>query len=162
MEVVAERAGLTKGFISQLERDLNTPSVASLLRLCDVLDIPVADLFTDGDEPLVRAAERQPIAFGGEDVQEYQLTPGAHSDFVVIQSDIAPGGGSGDEPYGLEASSEFVHVLAGDLVVELENTTYQLAAGDALTFKAARLHRWVNPSTVWPARVLWVISPALG
>jgi transcriptional regulator with XRE-family HTH domain len=162
MEALAQEVGLTKGFISQLENDLNAPSVASLLRLCEVLEIPMADLFSGYDEPLIRAADRRPISLGGLDIEEYQLTPSNQTEFVVIQSSIAPGGGSGVEPYGLKASSEFVYVLAGELLVDLEGTVYRLAAGDTLTFGASRLHSWENPSRVTPARILWVVSPAPG
>jgi transcriptional regulator with XRE-family HTH domain len=161
MEALAREVGLTKGFISQLENDLTSPSVASLLRLCEVLEVPMATLFSNHpDAPLIRAAERPAIAFGGLDVEEFQLTPSSQTDFVVIQSDIAPGGGSGREPYGLKAKSEFVCVLSGELLVSLEGTSYRLAPGDSLTFGADRSRTWENPSRVTPARVLWVISPA--
>ncbi len=45
MAEVAEQAGLTKGFVSKLERDLANVSVASLIRLCEALDISVGSLF---------------------------------------------------------------------------------------------------------------------
>src|ERR1700749_3638180 len=45
MAEVAEQAGLTKGFVSKLERDLANVSVASLIRLCDALGISVGSLF---------------------------------------------------------------------------------------------------------------------
>src|SRR2546429_5863072 len=44
MAEVAEQAGLTKGFVSKLERDLANASVASLIRLCDALGISVGSL----------------------------------------------------------------------------------------------------------------------
>ena len=45
MAEVAEQTGLTKGFVSKLERDLANVSVASLIRLCEALDISVGSLF---------------------------------------------------------------------------------------------------------------------
>jgi transcriptional regulator with XRE-family HTH domain len=158
---LAAGAGLTKGFLSQVERDLVSPSVGSLLRVCEALGVGVGELFEPASGPLVRAADRPPIAFGGDGVDEFQLTPAGERRLQVIQSDIAPGGGSGDDAYGLGSEAEFVHVLAGTLDIEVEGEAYRLAAGDSLTFDAGRPRRWRNASPVREARVLWVIVPAL-
>jgi transcriptional regulator with XRE-family HTH domain len=158
---LASRTGLTKGFLSQVERDLTSPSVGSLIRLCDALGIPAGDLLDGTQGPLVRAADRAPVRFGGEGVSEFRLTPAGERRLLVLQSEVAPGGGSGDEPYGLPTDAEFVHVLDGSLDIEVAGTGYRLVAGDSLTLDASAAHRWSNPSRVYPARVLWVLSPAL-
>jgi transcriptional regulator with XRE-family HTH domain len=161
LAAVAARSGLTKGFLSEVERDLTSPSVGSLLRLCAALDVTVGQLLDADQGPVVRAAERAPIAFGGAGVDEFQLTPAGERRLLVLQSDIAPGGGSGSEPYGLEADAEFVHVLAGTLDVDVAGTSFRLAAGDSMTFDAGAPHAWGNPSRTQPAQVLWVLEPAL-
>jgi transcriptional regulator with XRE-family HTH domain len=161
LAAVAERSGLTKGFLSEVERDLTSPSVGSLLRLCAALDLSIGQLFDADQGPVVRAAERAPIAFGGEGVDEFQLTPAGERRLLVLQSDIAPGGGSGPEAYGLAADAEFVHVLAGTLDIDIGGTSCRLAAGDSMTFDAGAPHTWANPSRSQPARVLWVLVPAL-
>ena len=158
---LAARTGLTKGFLSQVERDLTSPSVGSLVRLCDALNIAAGDLLDGTQGPLVRAADRAPVRFGGEGVTEFRLTPAGESRLLVLQSEIAPGGGSGDEPYGLPSDAEFVHVLDGLLDIDVAGVGYRLAAGDSLMLDAAAEHRWSNPSRVFPARVLWVLAPAL-
>jgi transcriptional regulator with XRE-family HTH domain len=161
LATLAAGAGLTKGFLSQVERDLVSPSVGSLLRVCDALGVGVGELFEPVSGPLVRAADRPPIAFGGEGVDEFQLTPSSERRLQVIQTDIAPGGGSGDDAYGLAGEAEFVHVLVGTFDIEVDREAYRLAAGDSLTFDAGRPRRWRNASPVRPATVLWVIVPAL-
>jgi transcriptional regulator with XRE-family HTH domain len=158
---LAERSGLTKGFLSQVERDLTSLSVGALLRVCAALDLPVGELFSGGQGPLVRAAERAPVAFGGQGVTEYQLTPAQESRLLVLESEIAPGGGSGEDAYELDSDAEFLHVLEGMLDVEVAGTRYRLAAGDSLTFDAGAPHRWSNPSSARSARVLWVLAPSL-
>ena len=55
---VAEQAGLTKGFVSKLERDLANVSVASLIRLCDALGISVGSLFQAPKGEVVRRDAR--------------------------------------------------------------------------------------------------------
>ena len=158
---LADGAGLTKGFLSQVERDLVSPSVGSLLRVCETLGVGVGDLFEPASGPLVRTADRPAIAFGGDGVDEFQLTPAGERRLQVIQSDIAPGGGSGEDAYSLGSEAEFVHVLSGTLDIEVDGERYRLAEGDSLTFDAGRPRRWSNASPVRAARVLWVIVPAL-
>lgn len=158
---LAARTGLTKGFLSQVERDMTSPSVATLVRLCDVLEVAVGNLVEGTPGPVVRAADRAAISFGGEGVAEFRLTPAGERRLLVLQSDIAPGGGSGDEAYALASDAEFVLVLDGLLDIDVGGAHHRLAGGDALTFDAGAEHRWANPSAVRPTRVLWVLSPAL-
>jgi transcriptional regulator with XRE-family HTH domain len=158
---LAGLTGLTKGFLSQVERDLTSPSVGSLVRLCDALGIGAGDLLDASPGPVVRAADRPVVGLGGEGVTEFRLTPAGERRLLVLQSDIAPAGGSGDEPYGLASDAEFVHVLAGLFDIEVAGVRYRLAAGDSLTLDASAPHRWSNPSGACPARVLWVLAPAL-
>src|ERR1700730_17246189 len=92
MAEVAEQAGLTKGFVSKLERDLANVSVASLIRLCEALDVSVCSLFEASTGEVVRRGARPPINFGGSRVQEYLLTPSGEKRMQAILSDIEPGG----------------------------------------------------------------------
>src|SRR4051794_32037269 len=66
LAAVAEQAGLTKGFLSRLERDEVSPSVASLVTVCGILGIGVGSLFEAPQTSLVRAGEAPPINFGGQ------------------------------------------------------------------------------------------------
>jgi len=163
MAEVASEAGLTKGFLSKLERDLANVSVASLMRLCDALGIPVGSLFEPPKGEVVRAGERPPINFGGTGgMREYLLTPSAERRLQAIFSDIAPGGGSGHEQYSLPADVEFVFILRGTLEVTVEGTPVTLGAGDSFTFPAGAPHAFrVPPGAADVAQVLWVVSPAL-
>jgi transcriptional regulator with XRE-family HTH domain len=160
MAEVAADAGLTKGFLSKLERDLANVSVASLMRLCDALGIPVGSLFEPPKGEVVRATDRPLINFGGTGgIREYLLTPTAERRMQAILSDIEPGGGSGDEAYGLPADVEFVFVLDGKMEIVLEAELITLGAGDAFTFPAGAAHSF--RAAGGPARVLWVVHPAL-
>src|SRR5215218_2108440 len=77
LAAVAAQAGLTKGFLSRLERDEVSPSVASLVTVCGVLGIGVGTLFEAPETSLVRADDAPPINFGGRGLREYLLTAGA-------------------------------------------------------------------------------------
>jgi transcriptional regulator with XRE-family HTH domain len=159
---VAETAGLTKGFLSKVEREVAAPSVASLLRLCLALGLSVGELFAqEHDRELIRADSYPTISFGGEGMVESLLTPLRERRLQVIHSVIRPGGGSGDETYELPVAVEFVFVLAGDLSLTIDAQVHHLGTGDALTFAPEARHSFVNPSTDEDSEVLWVLTPAL-
>src|SRR6201986_5577606 len=115
MAEVAEQAGLTKGFVSKLERDLANVSVASLIRLCDALGISPGSLFQAPKGEVVRRDARPRINFGGRKMTEYLLTSAGEKRGQAILSDIEPGGGSGAEPYELPAGGGVVLLLARQL-----------------------------------------------
>lgn len=161
MADVAQASGLTKGFLSKLERDLTSVSVASLMRLCDTLGISVGSLFQASKGEVVRAGEYPPINFGGTSVREFQLTPSGEKRVQAILSEIEPGGGSGDEPYSLPTDVEFVFILAGQLRIVVAGEELTLGEGDALTFPSRTEHSFQVLPSGEPTRVLWVFSPAL-
>jgi len=161
MAEVAEQAGLTKGFLSKLERDLANVSVASLIRICAALNISVGSLFQASKGEVVRRGAYQPINFGGTGVREYLLTPSGEKRVQAILSYIEPGGGSGDEPYSLPADVEFVFVLAGQLQISLAGEDVTLERGDAFTFPAGSQHTFRGIWAAGRTQLLWVFSPAL-
>lgn len=160
IDQVATATGLTKGFISQVERDLASASVASLIAICDALGIPIGSLFEPSRSELIRANDRPLINFGGEGVTEYLLTPSGEGRIQVIQSEIDPGGGGGGELYSLNADAEFVYVIEGELEVRVQTARYRLGAGDSLTFSPRDPHTWRNPSSLDRSLVVWVMSPS--
>jgi transcriptional regulator with XRE-family HTH domain len=160
LAAVAEQAGLTKGFLSRLERDEVSPSVASLVTVCGVLGLGVGSLFQAPETSLVRAGDAPPINFGGQGLREHLLTAGSQRQLQVIRSLVEPGGGGGPELYALACDVEFVYVVKGRLRLQLPGEVVDLAAGDAFTMPGATPHTWLNPSATAPAEVLWALTPA--
>jgi transcriptional regulator with XRE-family HTH domain len=160
LEQLAGLTGLTKGFISQLERDMTSASVASLVRICEALHVNIGTLFEPSYTSFTTLADAPLINFGGTGLREQILTPRSQSDLQILRSEIAPGGGSGPEGYALDAKAEVVHVLTGQLEVILDDDTYHLAAGDTLSFSPRQVHSWQNPSHRTKAVVLWILAPS--
>lgn len=160
IEKVSEATGLTKGFISRLERDAVSPSVASLVAVCNVIDLPVGALFEAPDTALVTAEDAPRIHFGGTRVEEFLLTPGRQQRLRVLHSFLEPGADGGQEPYTLDCDVEFVYVVRGELVVVIRDGTFHITAGGALTFPGREPHTWRNGSAGGLTEVLWVLSPA--
>jgi transcriptional regulator with XRE-family HTH domain len=160
IEAVAEKTGLTKGFISRLERDAASPSVASLVAVCDVIGLRVGALFDPPDTAVVRAGEGRPISFGAQAARELLLSPGTQQQIEVIHTLMEGGGQGGEGLYTLDCDTEFVYVVAGRLEVVLEDEVIALGPGDALTFPGRTPHTWRNASATEPCEVLWVLAPA--
>ena len=173
LEYLAESCGVTKGYLSKLERDHVNASVATLIKVCAVLEIPVGSLFENASAgEVVRADARPQISFGGERMSEFLLTPSNERRIQVLMSEIEPGGGSGREYYSLPVDVNFVHVLEGGLRVSFEGgRTDQgsesvdaedvvLQVGDSFTFAPRHNHSFSAEGAV-RAKVLWVLNPAL-
>lgn len=159
LDQVAQAAGLTKGFVSRLERDDVSPSVASLVSVCEVLGLRVGELFDPPRTAVIRAGEGKLINFGGEGAVERLVTPGTQTALEIIHSVIEPEGNGGEELYTLACDAECAYVLAGTVEVVLEHEVVTLTAGDAMTFPGNSPHTWRNPGPR-ACKVLWILAPA--
>ncbi|MBC3760633.1 helix-turn-helix domain-containing protein [Quadrisphaera oryzae] len=162
LEEVARTAGVTKGYLSKLERGQVGASVAVLVRLCEALDVAPGTLFEPAAPgEVLRAGDYPPLDFGGTGLREHLLTPRGEARLAVILSDIDADGGGGDEPYALPADVEVALVLEGSLELRFPDSggPVRLGAGDVLTFDPGERHTF----TAGPdgARVLWVITPGM-
>jgi transcriptional regulator with XRE-family HTH domain len=159
IEQLAAATGLTKGFISQLERDRTAPSLSSIARICDALGVRLSHIFERDPAPaLVRRNER-PRVDAGFATENHLLSSREEERFQAIESEIAPGAGAGDELHSLPGEMEFVYVLAGSLEMQVGDETHLLQEGDAFTYPLSKPHTWRNASDTKPLRVLWVSVP---
>jgi transcriptional regulator with XRE-family HTH domain len=157
---LASRAGVSPAYLSRLENGRLSPTVSTLTRVMRAMGEPVSKAFGEQDskEPVVRIDDRRVIRERG--VDDYLLSPTRSGRLEVLETVIAPGGGSGDA-YSHPGDEECIVVLEGRLRVSLDGSTYDLALGDAITFSCRTPHRWENPTSD-ETRVLWVITPAIG
>jgi transcriptional regulator with XRE-family HTH domain len=154
---VAERTGVTKGFLSLLERGHSRVSVPILLRICEAIGITIGSLFEYPAETVVREGSR--LQMGGVDIDEYLLTPRDEELIQVMRTRLRPGGGSAGA-YTLDAVTIFVTVLRGRLDLIVDSVPRPLAFGESTTFSARLMHEWSNPTDSL-TEVLWVIAPPL-
>jgi len=157
---LAERAGVTESFLSQVEREVTSPSIASVQRIARALDLAIAELFVE-EAPLgrvVRREERRRIAYPGLGAVDEFLTSGLDGRLQVILSTIEPGGGTGDEPYAHDSDEEVVIVLEGRLELWVGDERHTLEAGDSVTYSSRLKHgnRNIGETT---AVVLFCLTP---
>lgn len=160
LKQLSEGTGLTQSFLSQVERDLTSPSVASLRKIAEALETSVATFFVGGtpNGRVVRKEDRPVLVHPKRRWRDSLLTPSMSGKLQVIYSEIEPGGGSGEEPYSHDSDEECVVVLRGKLDFWVGGEHYKLASGDALTFESRLPHKNRNPGPQ-KAHVLWVITP---
>ena len=157
---LAAEAGVTESFLSQVERGVASPSIATVQRIARALGQSIAELFA-ADEPagsLVRVHDRRRVAYPGLGAVDEFLTRSTDGRLQVILSTIEPGGGTGDEAYTHDSDEEVVVVLEGSLDLWVGAEHYRLAAGDAVTHASRVPHRNTNPGP-GVARVLFCITP---
>ena len=156
-EELADRAELSKGFISQLERDLTSPSISTLEDILQCLGVTVADFFAE-------EADEQ-IAFGEEDYFEKEdpelksriewIIPNAQkNEMEPIRLTLEAGGSTyPDNPHEGE---EFGYVLRGRVRVHLGNQAYTVKKGESFYYRADRTHYISSESG---AALIWVSTP---
>ena len=157
---LAAKAGVTESFLSQVERGVASPSIASVQRIARSLDHTIAELFT-ADAPIgqvVRAADRRRVAYPGLGAVDEFLTRSSEGRLQVILSTVEPGGGTGDEAYVHESDEEVLVVLEGELDLWVGGEHHHLRTGDAVTYASRVPHRNTNPGP-GIARILFCMTP---
>jgi transcriptional regulator with XRE-family HTH domain len=153
LKEVADRAGLSVGFISQIERGITTPSLSSLVSVAKVLGAHVSDFLSQPKVtvPMTRHAERPHYAIGVGSFTYERLSssfPGNVLRSVIIHE--PPGYRS--EPIAHEGE-EIFFVLDGALTVEVDEERVVLEEGDSIHFQSTRVHSTWN-HTIRPATIL--------
>lgn len=157
IEQVASFTGLSKGFLSRVERDLTSPSVSSLVAICQVLGVPPGQMLEAPETQMIRLNEAPAVSLGGEKITEKLLTPPDQRNVQIIHA-IVEGGGNGEkELYTMDCITESLHVLSGDFVLVTSDAEIHMSQSDTVTFPGSEPHTWYNPSENI-ATVLWILT----
>jgi transcriptional regulator with XRE-family HTH domain len=160
LRALAARAGVSATLLSQVERGVTEPSLATLRRLAVVFGASVASLFEDRAAPSVwvsRPGERSTLRGPRGQVGYERLTPG-NGRMEVLRGVLEPGEATSAEPWRHE-SLECAFVLAGTLTVEVDGAPRAVAAGEAITFDSRLAHRYRNDGDVRAEFLLSVAPP---
>ncbi len=158
-EELANRAYLTKGFISQVERNLTSPSIATLKSILDVLGVELADFFKDVHTHSVVGYEKKRVlsSTSTDGCKLYYLLPNATGRLMDPVLVVLSKGFKTAEEEG-HGGEEFGFVLKGRIVLWLDQQSYKLKAGDCFYFKSSVKH-WVENVGKGDAHILWIVSP---
>lgn len=139
LEGLAERTGLTKSYLSKIERSRSTPSIAVAIKVAQALDVDVAQLFSErGDEDKIAvdlAAERS------DDRQRYRAMASGMLGKSMSPFVVRPTGRTTRDAQPLHGGQEFVFVHRGTVELDYGDQTWTLTAGDSAYFDASISHR---------------------
>lgn len=156
-EELADRCELTKGYISQIENDLTSPSIATLVDILKSLGTDMTAFFArEDDEQIVFRAGDQFEKETDESVIRWLVPTAQKNAMEPILMSLKPGAGSGkDLPHDGE---EFGYVLKGKLKLTVGKRELSLNSGDTFYFLAERTHFIENVGDT-EAQVIWVSCP---
>ena len=158
-EELADRSELSKGFISQLERDLTSPSIATLMDILQCLGTTVSEFFQEEPE--------DQIVFQNEDYfEKIDSELGSKTEWIIpnaqknmmepIRLTLAPGVATyPDLPHEGE---EFGYVLQGSVKIHVGNKVYKAKKGESFYFTPHAKH-YIEASSSSGARLIWVSTP---
>lgn len=160
---LSQRASLSVGLLSQIERGITSPSLKSLHLICDALNFPIGWLFDQTPDSIpaergmvVRQGMRRTLSLGAFGVKKELLSPDLGGTLQLYLMTIKPDGHSGPEPYTHEGEEGGV-VLDGSLKLFVEDQELMLYEGDSFRFNSSRKHRFSNPGRT-ETRVIWTNS----
>jgi transcriptional regulator with XRE-family HTH domain len=158
-EELAERTDLTKGYISQIERDLSSPSIETFFELLSVLGCDPKSFFDD--QTLAQKVVYQKLdqsEFSDEQLgyQVHWLVPESNEkQMEPIRLTLETRGAF--KMFEPSPSETFVYVLSGEIAVRLGKKLYHASSGDAVYYHASEEHQLVNEGDT-PAEMILVAT----
>ena len=156
-EELADRSELSKGFISQLERNLTSPSITTLMDILQCLGTSIGEFFNEApDEQIVFGKQDYFVKEDTEYKNEIKwIIPNAQKNTIEpIYLTLQAGGSTcPDTPHEGE---EFGYVLQGAVSIHLGNKTYKAKNGESFYYTADKTHFLSSKNG---ATLIWVSSP---
>lgn len=163
LEELARRAGLTKSYLSKLERGVSQPSIATVLKLAKAFGVSSDRLLSQtpqGDEiVVVRKDERLPFSrVDGRPGYAYEAIAAHRVDKAMTPFVMRPPlRRLAEEDLVTHAGEELVFVISGEMEIVFADRCITMQAGDSVYFDASVPHRSRSLGKV-PAEALVVVS----
>lgn len=159
---LAERAGLSKGMVVQIEQGRTNPSIGTLCKLANALGVTINRLIEEPTRLTTKkiALSELPNLWTGPDGSAAKLLAGVDGADLVEFWDwqLLPGHQhtSAVHPHG---TKEIVYVLKGSLDVELGSTSVTAKAHETVLLPGDQRHRYINKSKAKTHFAMVVIEP---
>ncbi len=163
LEALSRDSGVSTGMLSQMERGVTSPSIRTLQRVAEALEVPINWFFSNAPSSagapawVLRRQDRRSLSLGSNGVTKELLAPAGDGAIELLYVTIEPGGSSGDAPY-THIGEDAGLVLEGSMWLEVNGERCLLSAGDAFRFPSTLPHRFDNPGTA-RAVILWAVTP---
>lgn len=164
LEALARLAGITKGYLSKVERGASEPSISTVLKLAGALGLSAGELLDEleasDDVVVVRPTDRVPFARAkGREGYVYEAIAAHRANKVMTPFIMRPPVQDGGPLQLVEhAGEELIHVISGAIELVFEDRRVLLQPGDSAYFNASVPHRSrsIGPE---PAEALVVVAP---
>lgn len=164
---LSEQIDVTSGYISQIERDLISPSLSVLKRLSEALEIPLSSLFLEEDTNSVvtiQQADRTKVKFGNINVEVEFITPlirnnDKSNNVEAFMFKLKPRMWLSEQTI-IHESKECMYVLCGKIECHIGSNIYNVSKGDSLCVPENTGHMILNNSD-GETEVMCIISPAI-
>lgn len=147
VRTLAAKCGFSASFISQVELNKASPSLASLERIASGLGVTVGQFFVTFDRPtpaLIRSMQRPTLQSAWSRAQIESLSPTSVGDtFEVLMVTLQPGGCSGTGLHSRDTKL-CVTIFSGNVYLQFEESAQVLHRGDTISIPARTLYRWEN------------------
>ena len=157
-EELASRCDLTKGYISQLENDLTSPSIATLVDILDVLGTNLNEFFSSDtiSEKIVFTKEDYFSKNNEYGVITWLITNAQKNEMEPILLNLYP---NQETPHDYpHEGEEFGFVLEGSILVCLDNQKFKCKKGESFYYSSNKTHYLKNTSST-NAKIIWISSP---
>ncbi len=151
LRAVAEKSGFSASFISQVENDQASPSIASMERIAGAFGLTLAEFFRELDGSKAPAGRTEAAAEGGVRSEwskariAYLSAENLGARILPLLVTLDPGGSSGSRPFPAP-SEEFALILEGTVVLTTDRGEHILETGQTATIHAGDSRRWHNQS----------------
>lgn len=162
LDLLAERAGISKGTIIGVEQARANPSITTLFRIADALGVGVATLIEPGQDPRLKIKRRvdTPALWSSEHGSQALFLMGTDPpDTVELWDWQLAAGDAFDGAAHPEGTTEVLYVLDGTLAVTVGGLQHHLAIGDSVMFDAVVEHRYANDGDQTNRFVMSVVQP---
>ncbi|SDE61138.1 Transcriptional regulator, contains XRE-family HTH domain [Fontibacillus panacisegetis] len=143
---ICEETGLSQGFMSQVETNKTSPSIATLENIARALKVPLAYLLLKKEERMniVRKDERLVTTSGSDKLKVEHLSSTKNVRTMIVE--LPPGSSTGDTPHAHEG--EEVHiVIKGLIYAEQGEDAAEFQEGDSFSWNACTPHLVKNIGT---------------
>ena len=131
---LGERAGVTAGFLSQVENDQVSPSLNSLQSIATALQVPMFSLLNNTPSSnVVKAKERRTFSFDDPNIRYDMLTTDFSRQMMTYLIHIGPGAKRIAQQLA-RSTEQWMHVMKGEMKIVVGDETYFLEEGDTIYY----------------------------
>lgn len=157
---IAEKASISEGFLSQVENNVNSPSVDTLIRICTALDINAGDLITQVSEQekiiVIKKSEWDDIDFSHTGFVTRRFFPPENRSVIDSAILVIEAKKSIPVRKNIKNGQELLCVLKGTVDLTLGEDTYELVEGDSVHFWSNSESQKITNNSTKISFVLWV------